>query len=110
MCKMRSGFKVGTIFGINIHIDWSWILIFLLVTWNLAGAVFPSLHPDWGIELNIALGIAASLLFFVSILLHELHIPWLPKRVVCPCAESRYSFLEVFPTSNESLLRRRRNF
>jgi Zn-dependent protease len=69
---MRSGFKVGTIFGINIHIDWSWILIFLLVTWNLAGAVFPSLHPDWGVALNIALGIAASLLFFVSILLHEL--------------------------------------
>lgn len=69
---MRSGFKVGTIFGISIHVDWSWILIFLLVTWNLAGAVFPSLHPDWSIGMNIALGIAASLLFFISILLHEL--------------------------------------
>ena len=69
---MRSGFKLGTIFGINIHIDWSWILIFLLVTWNLAGGVFPSLHPDWSTGLNIGLGIAASLLFFLSILLHEL--------------------------------------
>jgi len=69
---MRSGFKVGSLFGINIYIDWSWILIFLLVTWNLAGAVFPSLHPDWGTGLNIALGIAASLLFFLSILAHEL--------------------------------------
>lgn len=69
---MRSGFKVGRIFGINIHIDWSWIFIFLLVTWNLAGAVFPSLHPDWSPGLNIALGVAASLLFFLSILLHEL--------------------------------------
>lgn len=69
---MRSGFKLGTIFGINIHIDWSWILIFLLVTWNLAAGVFPSLHPDWSTGLNIGLGIAASLLFFVSILLHEL--------------------------------------
>lgn len=69
---MRSGFKVGTLFGINLYIDWSWILIFLLVTWNLAGAVFPSLHPDWGTGLNIALGIAASLLFFLSILAHEL--------------------------------------
>ena len=69
---MRSGFKVGRIFGINIHIDWSWIFIFLLVTWNLAGAVFPRLHPGWGPGLNIALGIAASLLFFLSILLHEL--------------------------------------
>jgi len=69
---MRSGFRVGTLFGISIHVDWSWILIFLLVTWNLAGAVFPALHPDWSIGMNIALGIAASLLFFVSILLHEL--------------------------------------
>ena len=70
--KMRSGFKVGTLFGISIHVDWSWVLIFLLVTWNLAGAVFPSLHPDWSIGMNIALGVAASLLFFISILLHEL--------------------------------------
>ena len=69
---MRSGFKVGTLFGISIHIDWSWILIFLLVTWNLAGAVFPSLHPDWSIGMNIVLGLVASLLFFLSILLHEL--------------------------------------
>jgi len=69
---MRSGFKIGKIFGINIYVDWSWIFIFLLVTWNLAGAVFPSLHPDWGPGLNIAIGVAASLLFFISILLHEL--------------------------------------
>lgn len=69
---MRSGFKVGRIFGINIHIDWSWIFIFLLVTWNLAGVVFPSLHPDWDMTTNILLGIVAALLFFLSILLHEL--------------------------------------
>ena len=69
---MRSGFRIGKLFGINIHVDWSWIFIFLLVTWNLAGAIFPSLHPDWGLALNIAVGVAASLLFFLSILLHEL--------------------------------------
>ena len=69
---MRSGFKIGKILGINIHIDWSWIFIFLLVTWNLAAAVFPSLHPNWGLMLNIGLGIVASLLFFLSVLLHEL--------------------------------------
>jgi Zn-dependent protease/predicted transcriptional regulator len=69
---MRSGFKVGRLFGINIYIDWSWILIFLLVTWNLAGAIFPRLHPDWSPTLNIVMGLVASLLFFLSILLHEL--------------------------------------
>jgi Zn-dependent protease/predicted transcriptional regulator len=69
---MHSGFGLGKIFGISIHVDWSWIFVFLLVTWNLAGGVFPSLHPNWGPGLNIAVGIAASLLFFLSILLHEL--------------------------------------
>lgn len=69
---MRSGFKVGRLFGISIHIDWSWLFIFLLVTWNLAGSVFPSLHPDWRLAMHIVLGVIASLLFFLSILLHEL--------------------------------------
>ncbi len=69
---MRSGFKIARIFGINVYVDWSWLLIFLLVTWNLAGAVFPSLHPGWPWDLSIASGIAAPLLFFFSILLHEL--------------------------------------
>ncbi len=69
---MRSGFKVARIFGISVYVDWSWLLIFLLVTWNLAGAVFPMLHPGWGLGLNIGLGVLASLLFFISILLHEL--------------------------------------
>ncbi|MGH2520980.1 MAG: site-2 protease family protein, partial [Anaerolineales bacterium] len=69
---MRSGFHLGRIFGINIEVDWSWVFIFLLVTWNLAGGVFPELHPDWGPGLNWIVGIAASLLFFGSVLAHEL--------------------------------------
>ncbi len=69
---MRSGFKVGKVFGISIYVDWSWILIFLLVTWNLAAGVFPSLHANWSLSLDIAMGLLASLLFFLSVLLHEL--------------------------------------
>lgn len=69
---MRGGFRVARLFGINIFIDWSWIFIFLLVTWNLAAFVFPSLHPDWGLSLTLMLSLAASLLFFGSVLAHEL--------------------------------------
>lgn len=69
---MRSGFRVGRLFGINLYIDWSWVIIFLLVTWNLAAGVFPALHPDWSFELNITLAIVASLLFFISVLAHEM--------------------------------------
>lgn len=69
---MRSGLRLGRIFGINIYIDWSWIFIFLLVTWNLAAGVFPQLHPNWGATLNWGTAIVASLLFFASVLAHEL--------------------------------------
>jgi Zn-dependent protease/CBS domain-containing protein len=69
---MRGGFRVGRIFGIEIHVDWSWVFIFLLVSWNLAAGVFPAWHPDWGPGLNWGVAIVAALLFFGSILLHEL--------------------------------------
>ncbi|MGQ0603924.1 MAG: site-2 protease family protein [Anaerolineales bacterium] len=69
---LSGGFKLGRIFGIRIDVDWSWFLIFLLVTWNLASSVFPRLHPDWSPALNWGVGLAASLLFFASVLGHEL--------------------------------------
>lgn len=69
---MRGGFRIGQIFGINIRIDWSWIFIFLLITWNLAASVLPQWHPAWGLALNWTIAVAASLLFFASVLAHEL--------------------------------------
>ncbi len=69
---MRSGFRIGRIFGINIYIDWSWIFIFLLITWDLAAGVFPQFHPEWTSAMVWGMAIIASLLFFASVLAHEL--------------------------------------
>ena len=68
---MRNGFQVGRIFGINIRIDWSWLLIFLLISWNLS-VVFGQAHPNWGLGESWLVAIIAALLFFISVLLHEL--------------------------------------
>jgi Zn-dependent protease len=68
---MRSGFKIGRIFGIEIDIDWSWLFIFFLIAWNLS-TVFSQLHPEWGSGLAWGIAIIAALLFFTSVLLHEL--------------------------------------
>lgn len=68
---MRSGFKIGRIFGINIRIDWSWLFIFALVTWNLA-SVFGQFHEDWGAVLRWTTALVAAFLFFGSVLAHEL--------------------------------------
>ncbi len=68
---MRKGIQIGEIFGINIRVDWSWLLIFLLVTWNLATS-FGNIHSDWGGVLRWTMGVLAALLFFASVLAHEL--------------------------------------
>jgi Zn-dependent protease len=68
---LRGGFRAGKIFGIELHIDSSWIFIFILVTWNLVLG-FAAMHPGWGTGLQFSLAVVASLLFFGSVLAHEL--------------------------------------
>jgi Zn-dependent protease/CBS domain-containing protein len=69
---MLGSFRVTRILGIDIYIDWSWLFIFALVTWNLAVAVFPTVHPEWSLWLTVGVSLAASFLFFASVLAHEL--------------------------------------
>jgi Zn-dependent protease/predicted transcriptional regulator len=68
---MLGGFKLGRIFGITIRIDWSWLFIFLLIAWDLA-TVFAQVHPGWTTWLAWLIGVTAALLFFGSVLAHEL--------------------------------------
>ncbi len=67
----RTGISLGRLFGIRIRIDWSWLFIFALITWNLV-SVFGELHPDWSTRLNLTIAIVGALLFFASVLAHEL--------------------------------------
>lgn len=68
---MGKGIRIGQLFGIEIRIDWSWLLIFLLVTWNLA-SVFGQVRSEWGVLMVWGLSALAALLFFASVLAHEL--------------------------------------
>jgi Zn-dependent protease/CBS domain-containing protein len=63
---------VGEVWGIPIRLHASWLLIFGLVAWSLAGGYFPQAHPDWTPAISWLLGVVTSLLFFASILVHEL--------------------------------------
>jgi Zn-dependent protease len=67
----RGGIRIAELFGIEIRIDPSWFFIFLLITWSLASS-FSQWHPAWGLALQVATALAASLLFFASVLAHEL--------------------------------------
>lgn len=63
--------KLTTIRGIEIGLHYSWFIIFFLITVSLT-ARFSAAHPQWTLAEHYGVGIATSLLFFVSILLHEL--------------------------------------
>jgi Zn-dependent protease/CBS domain-containing protein len=65
-------FQLGRIAGIRIGINWSWLIIFALIVWSLAAAVFPSQNPGFSDGEYIVLAAVAALLFFASLLLHEL--------------------------------------
>lgn len=63
--------KLTTIRGIDVGVHYSWLIIFFLITFSLT-ARFSSEHPQWTVAEHYAVGIATSVLFFVSIFLHEL--------------------------------------
>jgi len=69
---MGDSIVLGRILGIRIGINWSWLLIAGLLVWTLAGSVFPSTNPGLSNGAYVAMAVAAALLFFLSILLHEL--------------------------------------
>jgi Zn-dependent protease/CBS domain-containing protein len=64
--------SLGHIAGIRIGVNWSWLVVFGLITWTLADAVFPSQNPGLSDNTYIAMALVAAALFFGSLLLHEL--------------------------------------
>ena len=70
--KQRSEIDLFKVAGVQIAIDYSWIVIFVLVLWSLSAGYFPELHPDYPLVEYWIVGLAATLLFFASIVAHEL--------------------------------------
>ncbi len=58
--------------GIDITVDWSLLIIFVLITTGLASGLFPQWHPQWSATTAWLTAFAAALLFFASVLAHEL--------------------------------------
>ena len=69
---MESSFTILRLRGIPIGAHWSWLFIFTIVFWSLATALFPSTYPGLDGSTYLVMGVAAAVLFFASVLLHEL--------------------------------------
>jgi Zn-dependent protease/CBS domain-containing protein len=72
MIPATRGFKVGRIAGVEVRVDWSLLIVFWLIVVNLGGGLFPAHHPDWTPAMNWGVAAIAAVMFFLSILAHEL--------------------------------------
>jgi Zn-dependent protease/predicted transcriptional regulator len=68
---MKAQIKLGRIFGIEIGLHYSWLIIALLITLSLSGQ-FRSTNPQWTDMVVWLTAFVTALLFFATILIHEL--------------------------------------
>ena len=68
---MKAQIKLGRILGVQIGLHYSWFIIALLITLSLASQ-FRLQNPAWSDGLRWGMALITTLLFFVSIVLHEL--------------------------------------
>ena len=68
---MQGHIKIGRVFGIQLGLHFSWLLIALLVTLSLAGH-FSAVNPNWRTGVTWMTALVTGILFFISIIIHEL--------------------------------------
>jgi Zn-dependent protease len=72
-CKMAGKtLRIGRVFGIELRLDTSWFVIFILIAWSLVRHYLPTTHPGWAVGVYWAMAVATALLFFASVIAHEL--------------------------------------
>ena len=68
---MGASIRLGKILGIPIGVNYSWIFVFILFIYLLGGQ-FDSLYPAWSSPHKWAIAVVTTVLFFLSVLVHEL--------------------------------------
>ena len=94
--------SLGRILGIPIGLDPSWFLMFALITWTLASSYFPSEFKNWPAIQYWVVGAGTAILFFTSVVLHELGHSILALRYKIPVTSITLYILGVSPGSRLS--------
>jgi Zn-dependent protease/CBS domain-containing protein len=69
---MNGGIRLGKILGFEISLDYSWFIIFALIIYLFSFSVFPQLVPGLRLTIYLIVGVVTAVLFFGSVLFHEL--------------------------------------
>ena len=77
---MTDGFRLTSILGFEIRIHPSWFIIFFLILWTLGFIVFPQSYPGQGMGTYVAMAAVGTVLFFASLVAHELSHSLVARR------------------------------
>jgi len=81
---LTEGISFGRAFGIPLKLHYSWFIVFVLVVWSLAVGYFPAAYPHWDLVTSILASVITSLLFFGSVMAHELMHSIVARRAGIP--------------------------
>ena len=73
-------FQLIKLFGFQVSADPSWFIVVALVTWSLAERYFPQAYPQLDRPTAWGMGVVGALLFFLSLVLHELSHALMARR------------------------------
>ena len=69
---LKGNIRLFRVKGIPVTINWTWLFVLVLVFWSLADSLFPATYPRLSGSTYLVMALVATVLFFGSILVHEL--------------------------------------
>jgi Zn-dependent protease/CBS domain-containing protein len=78
------GIKLFTLFGFEVKMDPTWLILALLITWTLADGLFPNFYHDLSTATFWWMGVAGALGLFLSVVFHELSHSLVARRYGIP--------------------------
>ncbi len=76
----KNQIRMGKVYGIPLTFDFSWFVILFFLTWLLAESYFPKEYKGWEVGWYWIIGSATSILFFFSVILHEVGHSYVAKK------------------------------
>ncbi|MFZ5452245.1 MAG: site-2 protease family protein [Thermodesulfobacteriota bacterium] len=77
-------YKLFNLFGFEVSIDLSWIVIAVLVSWSLAAGFFPYFYPHLTPQTYWVMGVIGALGLFLSVIFHEFCHSIVARRMGLP--------------------------
>jgi Zn-dependent protease/CBS domain-containing protein len=76
--------KLFNLFGFEVSIDLSWLIIAVLVSWSLAAGLFPYLYKNLSTQTYWLMGVIGALGLFLSVIFHEFCHSLVARRLGLP--------------------------